>query len=259
MPNKQFLTRRAKPTRRDALRLIALGSAAALVAPSLSCAPTVEKQSRNTLLPPAGEAGYGLPELPYAYDALVPSIDEMTMTLHHTKHHQAYVNGLNAALEKYPELYKQPLEELLHDLEAVPEDIRTAVRNHGGGHFNHSLFWHMMSPDGGNDPAGVLADAMFRDFGSLGSFKDAFNVAAMGVFGSGWAWLASDSTGTLSVMTTPNQDTPLAVGLSPVLGIDVWEHAYYLEYQNRRVEYVSAFWDVVNWSRCADLYQSALG
>ncbi len=259
MKKNSFVSRGSGPTRREALRLMALGSAAALALPVTSCAPPAENTSRRTLLPSAGGTGHALPELQYAYDALVPIIDEMTMTVHHTKHHQAYVNGLNAALEKHPDLSAQPLEDLLRDLEVVPEDIRTAVRNHGGGHFNHSLFWQMISPNGGEEPAGVLADAIFRDFGSFSAFRDAFQTASMSVFGSGWAWLATDTAGTLSVVTTPNQDTPLAAGLSPVLGIDVWEHAYYLNYQNRRAEYVSAFWDVVNWPRCADFYELGRG
>jgi Fe-Mn family superoxide dismutase len=190
---------------------------------------------------------FQLPDLPYAYDALEPHIDARTMEIHHTKHHAGYVSKLNAALEGYPDLQSKSIEELLADLDAIPEAIRTAVRNSGGGHANHSLFWAIMSPSGGGEPNGSLASALGRSFGEFGAFRDAFSQAALSVFGSGWAWLVVDN-GDLRVVTTPNQDTPLSQGATPIMGLDVWEHAYYLKYQNRRADYVKAWWNVVNWS-----------
>ena len=197
-----------------------------------------------------------LPRLPYGYDALEPHIDARTMEIHHTKHHQGYVNNLNAALEKHPELDKKSVEDLLKDLNSIPEDIRTAVRNNGGGHANHSMFWPIMSPDGGGEPEGELADAINSSFGSFSDFKDQFSKAAAGRFGSGWAWLCVDRGGKLTVTSTPNQDNPVSDGLRPVLGLDVWEHAYYLKYQNRRPEYISAWWSVVNWKQVAKNYSA---
>jgi Fe-Mn family superoxide dismutase len=198
-----------------------------------------------------------LPRLPYGYDALEPHIDARTMEIHHTKHHQGYVNNLNAALEKHPELDKKSVEDLLKDLNSIPEDIRTAVRNNGGGHANHSMFWPIMSPDGGGEPEGKLADAINSSFGSFSDFKDQFSKAAAGRFGSGWAWLCVDRGGKLTIISTPNQDNPVSDGLRPVLGLDVWEHAYYLKYQNRRPEYISAWWSVVNWKQVAKNYSAA--
>lgn len=197
-----------------------------------------------------------LPRLPYGYDALEPHIDARTMEIHHTKHHQGYVNNLNAALEKHPELDKKSVEDLLKDLNSIPEDIRTAVRNNGGGHANHSMFWPIMSPDGGGEPEGELADAINSSFGSFSDFKDQFSKAATGRFGSGWAWLCVDRGGKLTITSTPNQDNPVSDGLRPVLGLDVWEHAYYLKYQNRRPEYISAWWSVVNWKQVAKNYSA---
>jgi len=191
-------------------------------------------------------AYYELPPLPYAYDALEPYIDARTMEIHHTKHHQAYISNLNAAIEKHPELASKSLDELLRDLNAVPEDIRTVVRNHGGGTWNHSLFWVIMSPNGGGMPGGELARAIETTFGSFEAFKAEFEKAANGRFGSGWAWLVLRN-GSLAVVSTPNQDNPLSEGMIPLMGIDVWEHAYYLKYQNRRAEYVTNWWNVVNW------------
>jgi len=199
---------------------------------------------------------FELPSLPYAYAALEPSIDAMTMEIHHGKHHNGYVNNLNAALEKHPELAGKSLEELVSNLNVVPEDIRTAVRNNGGGHFNHSLFWTVMSPDGGGEPSGELATAIADSFGDFASFKDTFAKAAATRFGSGWAWLGIKA-GELAVLSMPNQDVPMMEGLTPVLGIDVWEHAYYLKYQNRRPEYVSNWWNVVNWEEVARRYAEA--
>jgi Fe-Mn family superoxide dismutase len=197
-----------------------------------------------------------LPPLPYGYDALEPHIDARTMEIHHTKHHQGYVNNLNAALEKHPELEKKSVEDLLKDLNSIPEDIRTAVRNNGGGHANHSMFWPTMSPDGGGEPEGELAEAIDSTFGSFSDFKAQFSKAAAGRFGSGWAWLCLDRAGKLTITSTPNQDNPVSDGLRPVVGLDVWEHAYYLKYQNRRAEYISAWWNVVNWKQVAKNYSA---
>lgn len=187
-----------------------------------------------------------LPALPYAFDALEPHIDAKTMEIHHGKHHQAYITNLNAALEGTG-AESLPVEVLIADLNAVPEKVRTAVRNNGGGHANHSLFWTLMSPNGGGKPTGDLASAIDRDLESFDAFKTAFETAAKTRFGSGWAWLVKDNSGKLSVMSTANQDSPIMEGKTPLLGLDVWEHAYYLNYQNRRPDYVSAFWNVVNW------------
>jgi superoxide dismutase, Fe-Mn family len=199
---------------------------------------------------------FKLPSLAYAYDALEPSIDAMTMEIHHSKHHNAYVNNLNAALEKHPELAGKSLEELVTNINSIPEDIRTAVRNNGGGHFNHSLFWTVMSPNGGGEPSGDLAAAIGDAFGNFASFKENFSKAAATRFGSGWAWLGFKN-GKLAVLSMPNQDVPMMEGLTPILGIDVWEHAYYLKYQNRRPEYVSNWWNVVNWEEVANRYANA--
>jgi len=193
---------------------------------------------------------FELAPLPYAYDALEPFIDTQTMTIHHDKHHAAYVTNLNAALDKHPELSSWSLDDLIVKLNSVPEDIRTAVRNHGGGHYNHAMFWQIMGPNAGGGPKGALAKAIESDFGSFTSFKSEFEKAAMGRFGSGWAWLV-EKGGKLSVVSTANQDNPLTDGSKPLAGIDVWEHAYYLKYQNRRAEYAAAWWNVVNWEAVA--------
>jgi superoxide dismutase, Fe-Mn family len=191
---------------------------------------------------------YELPKLPYGYDALEPWIDAKTMEIHHTKHHQAYTNNLNAAIEKHPEIADLPLEKLLADLALVPEDIRAAVRNSGGGYWNHDFFWKVMrTPGGAGEPQGKVADAITASFGGFVPFKEAFTKAATGIFGSGWAWLVADNEGKLIITTTPNQDNPLAVNQKPLLTLDIWEHAYYLKYQNRRPEYIDAWWNVVNW------------
>ena len=189
---------------------------------------------------------HSLPPLPYDFAALEPHIDAQTMQIHHGKHHQAYVNNLNAALEKHADLQSKSAEDLIRDLGAVPEDIRTAVRNNGGGHVNHTMFWKLMAPKAGGAPAGALADAIGSAFGSFDAFKEAFAKAAAGRFGSGWAWLI-DSNGKLSIESTANQDNPSMDGKKAILGIDVWEHAYYLKYQNRRPDYMNAWWNVVNW------------
>ncbi len=197
-----------------------------------------------------------LPPLPYAYDALEPYIDTQTMQIHHTKHHQAYVDNLNKAVTGSP-VESWSLEELIAKLSQVPEAIRTAVRNHGGGHLNHSLFWQMMAPNAGGTPQGELAQAIASAFGSFESFKEKFTAAAMGRFGSGWAWLVVKPSGALEVYSTANQDSPLTDGDKPILGVDVWEHAYYLKYQNRRNEYVQAWWNVVNWNFVSELLRKA--
>ncbi|AJO22595.1 superoxide dismutase SodA [Weizmannia coagulans] len=199
---------------------------------------------------------YTLPQLPYAYDALEPYIDKETMNIHHTKHHNTYVTNLNKALEGHDDLASKSVEDLISDLNAVPEEIRTAVRNNGGGHANHSLFWTLLSPNGGGEPKGALLDAINSKFGSFEKFKEQFAAAAAGRFGSGWAWLVVNN-GELEITSTPNQDNPLSEGKKPVLGLDVWEHAYYLKYQNRRPEYISAFWNVVNWDEVEKLYEAA--
>lgn len=198
---------------------------------------------------------YTLMELPYAYDALEPHIDARTMEIHHTKHHQGYTNNLNAALEKFPEFEDHSVKQLLENLTSLPDEIRTAVRNNGGGFKNHNIFWKVMSPDGGGAPSGQLADAINDAFGSFESFKNAFSNAAATRFGSGWAWLCKTPDGSLKVTSTPNQDNPYTDGLTPILGLDVWEHAYYLNYQNRRGDYISAWWNVVNWDEVARRFE----
>jgi Fe-Mn family superoxide dismutase len=190
---------------------------------------------------------YKLPDLPYDYDALEPHIDTQTMRIHHDKHHAGYVNKLNAALENHSDLMKKSPMELLIDFNNLPENVKTPVRNNGGGHVNHSMFWRSMSRDGGGQPSGSLAEAINTAFGSLDSFKDQFSAAAGSVFGSGWGWLVADNDGNLTITSTPNQDNPILNGQIPLLGLDVWEHAYYLNYQNRRPDYIANWWNVVNW------------
>ncbi|WP_423407412.1 superoxide dismutase [Heyndrickxia sp. MSNUG] len=199
---------------------------------------------------------FELPQLPYAYDALEPHIDKETMNIHHTKHHNTYVTNLNNALEGNEELLSKTVEEVISNLDAVPEAARTAVRNNGGGHANHTLFWQVISPNGGGEPTGELAEAINSKFGGFEGFKEEFSKAATTRFGSGWAWLAINN-GELEVTSTPNQDSPLMEGKTPILGLDVWEHAYYLNYQNRRPEYIGAFWNVVNWEEVNNRYNAA--
>lgn len=199
---------------------------------------------------------FEVPALPYAYEALEPHIDSETMHLHHDKHHQAYVTNLNAAVEKHPELADKSAEDLIRDLSSVPEDIRTAVRNNGGGHVNHSMFWTIMTPDGGGEPRGAIAGAIDTTFGSFEQFKSQFNDAGVKRFGSGWAWLVRTGSGSLEITSTANQDSSLSEGGFPVLGNDVWEHAYYLKYQNRRPEYLNAWWNVINWNEVNRRYES---
>ncbi|CAJ1878071.1 superoxide dismutase [Aeromonas veronii] len=200
-----------------------------------------------------------LPALNYAYDALEPHIDALTMEIHHSRHHQTYINNLNAALEKAPELAALPVEELLRRFDTLPATLQGAVRNHGGGHANHSLFWLVMSPQGGGEPGGELALAIERELGGFDAFKQAFTQAALSRFGSGWAWLVVDKAGRLQVESSANQDSPLMHGHTPILGLDVWEHAYYLKYQNKRPDYIAAFYQVVDWAEVARRYQAARG
>lgn len=201
-------------------------------------------------------ANYQLPELPYAPDALEPHIDEETMKIHHGKHHNTYVTNLNKALEGHDDLANKDVDELIKDLDALPENIRTAVRNNGGGHSNHSLFWQILSPNGGGEPTGEIGEAIKNKWGSFDKFKEEFKATALGRFGSGWAWLVLNN-GELEVQDTLNQDSPIMEGKTPLLGLDVWEHAYYLKYQNRRPDYVEAFWNVVNWDEVEKRYQAA--
>lgn len=199
---------------------------------------------------------YELPALPYAYDALEPHIDARTMEIHHTKHHQAYINKVNAALEG-SDLASKPIEDVLSNIKSVPENIRQAVINHGGGYANHSLFWQIMGPNAGGQPSGELGDAINDTFGGFDAFKEKFSQAATTQFGSGWGWLCVTSGGKLDVASSPNQDSPIMQGATPILGLDVWEHAYYLKYQNRRPDYVEAWWNVVNWDKVAEFYAQA--
>jgi Fe-Mn family superoxide dismutase len=200
---------------------------------------------------------FTLPPLPYDYTALEPHIDEQTMRIHHDKHHATYVTNLNAALEKHPDLQAKTIEELLSNLGALPDAIRTPVQNNGGGHYNHTMFWEIMKPGGAKEPDGPLADAIGKTFGDFAKFKEQLGKAAVGRFGSGWGWLTLDKSGTLGIEATVNQDTPLSAGKTPVLGLDVWEHAYYLKYQNRRPDYVAAWWNVVNWTEVGKRYTAA--
>ncbi len=200
---------------------------------------------------------YTLPPLPYPYEALEPHIDTLTMQIHHDKHHQAYVTNLNNAVKEQPDLQAKSPEQLIKDLESVPEPIRAAVRNNGGGHVNHTFFWEILTPGGAKEPSGELSTAIQQAFGTLDALKAAVNDAGAKRFGSGWAWVVSDAAGTLSVVSTPNQDSPLTDGKTPILGVDVWEHAYYLKYQNKRPDYLAAWWNVLNWDKVAENYSKA--
>jgi superoxide dismutase, Fe-Mn family len=229
-------------TRRQAIQTTALAAAATIV-------PQVIAQNA----PAASSGPFTLPPLPYAFDALEPHIDARTMEIHHDKHHKAYVDNLNKAVADFPDLGKKSVEDLVKDLNSVPEKARTAVRNQGGGHYNHSLFWQMMAKGGGGEPKGELAKAIGASFGSFNAFKESFGKAGLGQFGSGWAWLVV-SQGKLAIEPSANQDSPLSSGKQPLLGVDVWEHAYYLKYQNKRADYIAAWWNVVNWDFVADRY-----
>ena len=202
---------------------------------------------------------HSLPPLPYAFDALEPHIDAKTMEIHHGKHHQAYVNNLNAALEKAPELQNKSLDDLLKNLNSVPEAVRTAVRNNGGGHWNHTMFWQIMAPGAGGNPSGAIGEAITKAFGGFDKFKEQLNAAATSRFGSGWAWLVVERGGGLKIESTPNQDNPLMEGRTAIMGIDVWEHAYYLKYQNRRPDYLTAWWNVANWKEIGKRFEAARG
>jgi Fe-Mn family superoxide dismutase len=204
-------------------------------------------------------AEHALPPLPYDYGALEPHIDTQTMQIHHDKHHATYVNNLNAALKEQPDLQNKSAEQLIRDIDSVPESIRTAVRNNGGGHLNHTLFWEIMTPGGPGAPSGALADAITAAFGTVDALKAAINDAGAKRFGSGWAWLVTDAAGNLSVLSTANQDSPLMEGNTPLLGVDVWEHAYYLKYQNKRPDYLQAWWNTVNWDKVAERYAAVRG
>ncbi len=243
-------------TRRQALKTTALASAICATATTLR---TVSAQSSPGTAPAAGAIGaFTLPPLGYAFDALEPHIDALTMQIHHDKHHAAYVANLNKAVAEFPELGKKRVEDLLRDLNAVPGTIRTAVRNQGGGHYNHTLFWQMMKKGGGGQPAGELLKGIEKRFGSFGAFKDELTKAALGQFGSGWAWLVLDANKQLGLQATPNQDSPISQNKQPMLGVDIWEHAYYLKYQNRRPEYVAAFFQVIDWEFVSERYEKAL-
>jgi Fe-Mn family superoxide dismutase len=200
---------------------------------------------------------FTLPPLGYDYAALEPHIDARTMEIHHTKHHQAYITNLNAAIEKAPELQDKSLEWLLQNLPSAPESVRNAVRNNGGGHWNHSFFWQIIGPKGGGEPTGAVADAIKSSFGDFSKLKEQLNAAGLARFGSGWAWVVAGKGGKLSIESTPNQDTPVSEKKMPILGVDVWEHAYYLKYQNRRADYLAAWWNVVNWGEVGKRLESA--
>jgi Fe-Mn family superoxide dismutase len=236
-----------RTSRRQFLAMLAAVPAAAAFSRAAAGAET--SATASAVMPSGG--AFSLPRLPYAYDALEPIIDVQTMRLHHDKHHAAYVDNLNKALVGHEDVARQGLDKLLSDLSAVPESVRTAVRNHGGGHWNHTFFWELMTPGGPKEPAGALGDAIRASFSSLENFQTRFEEAGLKLFGSGWVWLVVTREGKLEIMTTPNQDTPLSVGAHPVLGNDVWEHAYYLKYQNRRGEYLKVWWQVVNWDVAA--------
>lgn len=237
-------------SRRNLLKTLGLGTVTLLTGARWGVVAEEKAAGPATPTPPAS-TGFSLPPLPYAFDALEPHLDARTMEIHYTKHHQAYLTNLNKALEVHPDLRAWSAEDLLRKIDQVPQDIRTTVRNHGGGHVNHSLFWQWMKPNGGGEPTGSLARALEEAFGSVVRFRDLFTDAAMKRFGSGWAWLVSDKDGTLKVTSTANQDSPLMEGEIPLLGLDVWEHAYYLKYQNRRADYIAAWWNVVNWDEVA--------
>jgi len=201
---------------------------------------------------------FSLPSLPYAYGALEPYIDTLTMEIHHTKHHQGYVTNLNKALEAHADLQEKTVKELISNLDALPQALQAVVRNNGGGHYNHSLFWKIMSVKGPLEPVGLVAEKINKKFGSFDVFKDQFSVTAKSVFGSGWAWLCLDSNGDIIISSTPNQDSPVMQGYEPLLGLDVWEHAYYLHYQNRRPDYIASWWSVVNWEQVEENYRELL-
>jgi Fe-Mn family superoxide dismutase len=242
-------------SRREFLKTVGIGVAGAVAAGKLGSLAWAHEEDVA-----AGKKGiqFDLPKLPYAYDALEPHIDARTMEIHHSKHHDAYVNNLNNALAKHPELQWKTVEEIVANISSLPEDIRTAVRNHGGGHVNHSLFWTIMKKNGGGEPKGELSRAIAESFHTFPAFFDEFSTTALRHFGSGWMWLCVGKDGKLLMKTLPNQDSPLMEGLKPILGLDVWEHAYYLKYQNRRADYIGAWWNVVNWDEVSARYAAAV-
>jgi Fe-Mn family superoxide dismutase len=244
-------------SRRDVLRTLAF-SAGALALGRASAADAQPAAAAVPSAAPAPSGPFTLPPLPYAVDALEPHLDAQTMTIHHDKHHAAYVNNLNKALVGQPELGKMPVEDLVRKLDSLPADVRTAARNQGGGHANHSQLWLSLKRDGARAPVGELGPAIDKTFGSFGAFQDKFNAAATGVFGSGWAWLTWAKGGVLAIESGPNQDSPLSAGRVPLLGIDVWEHAYYLKFQNRRAEYIAEFAKVVDWDMVSSRYRDAV-
>ena len=239
-------------TRRQALRTALAASATFAATPVLFGRAAESTPAPSPAASPGGP--YTLPPLPYAYDALEPHIDARTMQIHHEKHHAGYVAKLNAAVAGHPEVAKKPVEELIKNLDSVPKEIRKAVRNQGGGHYNHSIWWPMMKPNGGGEPTGKLAEAITKKWGSFDAFKKAFSAEAGAVFGSGWTWLVVDDDGELEIESTPNQDNPISDDDYPVLGIDVWEHAYYLKQQNKRADYITAWWNVVDWDHANERF-----
>ena len=245
-------------TRRESLKTLALGASALLTLPASELLAPHAASAQSTPAPAStGTGPFVLPPLGYAFDALEPHIDAQTMQIHHDKHHATYVTRLNEAVAGHADLQKLPVEQLLARLNKVPSAVRTAVQNHGGGHFNHSLFWPVLKKDASHTPSGDLAKALDRRFRSFDAFQDQFNKAALALFGSGWVWLVSDRSGVVSIVPKPNQDSPVTQGLKPLLGIDVWEHAYYLLYQNRRADYVTAFAKVVDWDVVSARYRQA--
>jgi len=244
-------------TRRDFIRTVTIGTAGFLAAGVANAADAPARTAAPAPAPAAAGGPFTLPPLPYAADALEPHLDAATMQIHHDKHHATYVAKLNAAVAGHADLAASSVEDLLRRLDTLPADVRTAIRNHGGGHANHSLLWPSLSRDGARAPIGELAGAIDRSFGSFAAFQDKFNAAALGVFGSGWAWLARSAVGELAIETSANQDSPLAAGRVPLLGIDVWEHAYYLKFQSRRADYIAEFARVVNWDEVSRRYRDA--
>lgn len=247
------------PSNRPVDRRSFLGASAATLAASGAAsllAPAFAQAQTPAAAPAAPTGPYKLPKLGYAFDALEPNIDAETMEIHYTKHHQAYIDKLNIAVAKYPELAKLPAEDLVKKLDAIPEEIRTAVQNNGGGHVNHTFFWTIIGPGKGGEPTGKLAEDINKKFGSFAAFKEALNNAAATRFGSGWAWLVKGPEG-LEVISTGNQDSPLTLGKTPIVGVDVWEHAYYLKYRNKRPDYVTAWWNIVDWDQASKNYEAA--
>ncbi|BAY11058.1 superoxide dismutase [Calothrix sp. NIES-2098] len=244
--------------RRHFLFLLAVGTGTFALDGCATAEQSPSASSSSPLpTPNTTQGAIQLPPLPYAYNALEPHIDARTMEFHHDKHHATYVKNLNAALEKYPQLKSRTVEELLRKLDTVPADVRKTVRNNGGGHVNHSMFWQIMKPQGGGEPTGAISSAINENFGSFAAFKKQFNEAGASQFGSGWVWLVRNTNGKLEVNTTANQDSPISAGKYPILGNDVWEHAYYLNYQNRRADYLEAWWNVVNWDEINKRFAAA--